>query len=86
MKDSKATVVRIGGRLRCIYINDFRVAGGKPYISEGGSYEDIAIKPDNLFEVLPDEWRNAIIDCGVLGNIKPQRQRDRQRLAAQRSK
>ncbi len=30
-------VVSAGGKYRCIYINDHRVTGGKPYISEGVS-------------------------------------------------
>lgn len=27
-------VVIIGGRVRCIYLNDYRIAGSKPYVSE----------------------------------------------------
>jgi len=28
-------VVSAGGKYRCIYINDHRVTGSKPYVSEG---------------------------------------------------
>lgn len=31
-------VVVIDGRVRCIYLNDFRIAGAKPYASEVPKY------------------------------------------------
>lgn len=34
MNEDVIEVVVIGGRVRCVYLNDFRVAGSKPYASE----------------------------------------------------
>lgn len=32
----RVEVVTIGGKVVCVYVNDHRVAGRKPYVSEGG--------------------------------------------------
>lgn len=36
-------VVIIGGKVRCIYLNDYRIAGSKPYVSENGSVETFKV-------------------------------------------
>ncbi len=39
-KKFKLTTVRIGSKIRCVYINDFRIVGNKPWISENQISED----------------------------------------------
>ena len=35
---------------RCVYINDFRVAGGKPYVSENLPQHSFYVMPEDVFE------------------------------------
>lgn len=36
-------VVIICGKVRCIYLNDYRIAGSKPYVTEHGSVETFKV-------------------------------------------
>lgn len=50
----KLTVVTIKNRLRCVYVNDFRLVGGKPYVSEGGDYKNMEFTLDDLRNAFPE--------------------------------
>lgn len=34
MSEDIVDIVIVGGKVRCIYVNDHRIAGSKPYVSE----------------------------------------------------
>ena len=36
-KNLELQVVTAGGKIRCVYLDDFRITGGKPYVSEGSN-------------------------------------------------
>lgn len=50
MMDDVIEVVIIGGRVRCIYLNDRRIAGSKPYVSEA---QDITTFKVPIGEIRP---------------------------------
>lgn len=56
----KLTLVFISGDVRCIYLSDYRITGGKPYVSEGGFHRDMYVDRSSLLAALPDEWKSAI--------------------------
>lgn len=47
------TVVRIGGELRCVYVNDYRLVGERPYVSEVGEYEKLEFTLEGLRKAFP---------------------------------
>lgn len=53
-KSYSLTIVRIGGKFRCIYLNDYRIIGGKPYVSEGGDYDNHHFSLDDLRSAFPE--------------------------------
>lgn len=53
MKKYKLTVVTIKKYIRCIYVNDYRIVGDKPYVSEGGEYKDFDFTLGNLQDAFP---------------------------------
>lgn len=53
-KTFKMTIVTIKGHLRCVYLNDFRLVGSKPHVSEGGKYKDLAFTLDDLRRAFPE--------------------------------
>lgn len=48
------TVIIIKNKLRCIYINDYRIVGEKPYVSEGGTYINLDFTLDDLRTAFPE--------------------------------
>lgn len=54
-KDGKyrLTVVTIQDVVRCVYVNDHRIVGSKPYVSEGGEYRDFFFTLDELRRAFP---------------------------------
>ena len=53
MKTFTMTVVTINNRLRCVYVNNYRLVGSKPYVSEGGDYKKMEFTLDNLRSAFP---------------------------------
>lgn len=49
-KQIELTVV---GR-RCVYLNDFRIAGGKPYVSENLPQHSFTIRIADLIQAVPE--------------------------------
>lgn len=47
-------VCRIGGRTRCVYANNFRIVGSKPYVSEKQDCESFKFTLDDLRSAFPD--------------------------------
>lgn len=47
-KSLKLDVVVIKGRVRCVYINDYRVVGGKPYAAEHPQFQTFDVEVDSL--------------------------------------
>ncbi len=47
------TIVTIEKRLRCIYLNDYRIIGSKPYVSEGGDYDNHEFTLEDLRHAFP---------------------------------
>jgi hypothetical protein len=50
----KLTIVRIKDKFRCIYLNDYRIIGSKPYVSEGGEYKNYDFTLDDLRTAFPN--------------------------------
>ena len=49
---SKKIEICVVGR-RCIYINDYRVAGGKPWVSENLPQWSFHVDPKEILDALP---------------------------------
>lgn len=47
-------VVTIKNKVRCVYINNYRIVGVKPYVSEGGEYKDYHFGLDDLRAAFPE--------------------------------
>jgi len=45
-------VVLILNEVRCIYINGYRVAGSKPYVSEGGRTKTFTVSDEDMERAL----------------------------------
>lgn len=58
--DKKIEICVVGKR--CVYINDFRVAGGKPYVSEN--------LPQHLFHVLAQDIFEAFSTDQIKAELK----------------
>ena len=41
------------GSIRCVYLNDTRVVGGKPYVSEGLRQQHLEIEISRIINALP---------------------------------
>jgi len=48
MTEFLLSVVRIGGGIRCVYVNNHRIVGAKPYVSENGVSTDFKFTLDDL--------------------------------------
>lgn len=48
------TVVTIKGHIRCVYVNDYRIVGGKPWVSEGGEFKNFIFTLANLRSAFPE--------------------------------
>lgn len=48
---NKKVTITVVGR-RCVYINDYRVAGGKPYVSENLPQHSFTINEDEILYAL----------------------------------
>ena len=44
---------------RCVYINDFRVAGGKPYVSELLAQHSFHVRAQDIFEAFTTDQIEA---------------------------
>lgn len=47
------TVVSIKNVIRCVYVNDYRLVGSKPYYSEGGEYKKLEFTFEDLQKAFP---------------------------------
>lgn len=57
MTDEKIEVVVVGRR--CVYINDYRVVGGKPYFSENLPEHSFDATPKDIFAAFSDKQIEA---------------------------
>lgn len=54
VKEEKKTDVEVqvvmnrDGTIRCIYLNNFRIIGGKPYVSENLAYKTFTVSLDDM--------------------------------------
>lgn len=48
------TIVVIKHCIRCVYINSYRIVGGKPYVSEGKDYKEFEFTLEDLRSSFPD--------------------------------
>ncbi len=54
MKTFECQVVTIKKRVRCVYINNYRIVGSKPYVSEGGEHQNFEFTLDALRSAFPE--------------------------------
>ena len=55
--DKKIEICVVGKR--CVYINDFRVAGGKPYVSENLPQHSFHVRAQDIFEAFSTDQIEA---------------------------
>ena len=55
--DKKIEICVVGER--CVYINDFRVAGGKPYVSENLPQHSFHVLAQDIFEAFSTDQIEA---------------------------
>ena len=53
-KTYELTIVTIKNKFRCVYLNNYRIVGSKPYFSEGGEYKDYEFTIDELRAAFPE--------------------------------
>lgn len=46
--DDTLEVVVIDGRVRCIYLNDYRIVGSKPYVTENQTVTKFTVPNGNI--------------------------------------
>lgn len=56
----RETAVQVVGE-RCVYVNDYRVAGGKPYYSENLPNQRFKTAVRNVLDAFPDEILEAAL-------------------------
>lgn len=55
--DDVIEVVVIDGKVRCIYLNDYRIVGSKPYVSEQQQITKLAIPNGEIRRLLKRKAR-----------------------------
>lgn len=60
-------IVTLNGQIRCVYVNDFRLAGGKPW-GGGQAIKNWRIPVRDLLRALPPDIRQSI-GVDYLGNL-----------------
>lgn len=64
MTEDTLEVVRVGGVVRCIYLNDFRIAGSKPYASENPVYTTFKVPVGEIRQHLKRKSRKQEANHG----------------------